>query len=485
MPLVRASLLPVLAWIALHSVATDAFRSKPEDWNEELDGEWEPPTTEEWEARYEAPSGAPQRPYHRFVKRSEYERQQQQQQKTPQSAEVQGESRPGMRGQQRARSTGAFSLEQLEEQRRINEELWWPGKEEWEDKQRRSRHNAAGAHGSGDEKMFSSEEEQTKALEQFMSTLPEGEQLELQELRYDQRMLALITMYEEHRKRAQTTGEELESEGKLFRSQEEQTEALERFMRTLPEREQLGLQKMRYDQRMLALIHRYHGHITTRSSRQAEDSNAGPQPGSSSAPAGGETPPGSGESPDRETVPRNKTPASSREGGAAARGKGDKLKTFAGGAALLRQLHKKTKRDPQTDTGARPKRAGKSTDAPPPRTIHIGGDEASAGADDKYVRQVFDPADRRSWRDAPDTVHMWELISGNDMQGLTSILRENPSVVYMRSGDGRGPLWWAYEYGRASMIQLLKDMGAPPDALDANGKRPRDLGPASLRKEEL
>jgi len=91
-------------------------------------------------------------------------------------------------------------------------------------------------------------------------------------------------------------------------------------------------------------------------------------------------------------------------------------------------------------------------------------------------RTVLDPKDRRSWHDGPDTVEMWETISKNDIQGLIKLLDANPSIVHMRSGDGRGPLWWAHEFKRSEMILLLDNGGASKTAEDIHGFRPQDLG---------
>jgi dolichyl-diphosphooligosaccharide--protein glycosyltransferase len=45
----------------------------------------------------------------------------------------------------------------------------------------------------------------------------------------------------------------------------------------------------------------------------------------------------------------------------------------------------------------------------------------------------------------------------------------------MRSEDGRGPLWWAYEMKNKEAIALLKKFGAKESERDRNGKKPKDL----------
>jgi len=40
------------------------------------------------------------------------------------------------------------------------------------------------------------------------------------------------------------------------------------------------------------------------------------------------------------------------------------------------------------------------------------------------------------------------------------------------SEDGRGPLFWAYEYERYDMVKLLLDKGADAAAVDVKGNTP-------------
>ena len=44
--------------------------------------------------------------------------------------------------------------------------------------------------------------------------------------------------------------------------------------------------------------------------------------------------------------------------------------------------------------------------------------------------------------------------------GLKTLLDENPSFAKVRSADGRGPLFWAYEYSQPRMASLLSFKGA-------------------------
>ena len=105
--------------------------------------------------------------------------------------------------------------------------------------------------------------------------------------------------------------------------------------------------------------------------------------------------------------------------------------------------------------------------------------------EDPSQRQMWAAAGRRSWRNGPDKVEMWEMVSKNDMTGLMRLLDSNPSVVHMRSGDGRGPLWWAYEYNRQEMIRIFTQGGADQAARDALGMQPADMGQKDRASGEL
>ena len=56
------------------------------------------------------------------------------------------------------------------------------------------------------------------------------------------------------------------------------------------------------------------------------------------------------------------------------------------------------------------------------------------------------------------------LISKGSLDALTSLLAGDPSAALVRTKDGRGPLFWAYEYGRSKEAELLKGYGADEGA---------------------
>ena len=84
-------------------------------------------------------------------------------------------------------------------------------------------------------------------------------------------------------------------------------------------------------------------------------------------------------------------------------------------------------------------------------------------------------ATAKKWADTAETSAMWKLINEGATDKIKLVLSKNPSLAQIRSSDGRGPLWWAYEGGRTEIVKLLKAAGAREDARDANGVKPSDL----------
>ncbi|KAL7566257.1 hypothetical protein ACA910_011317 [Epithemia clementina (nom. ined.)] len=80
-----------------------------------------------------------------------------------------------------------------------------------------------------------------------------------------------------------------------------------------------------------------------------------------------------------------------------------------------------------------------------------------------------------NWENTPLTTMMWELIAENNFEEFYKIIQENPSLVHVRSEDGRGPMWWAHEYGRGKMVQIMKQLKVREDRTDEKGMTPLDV----------
>ena len=80
-----------------------------------------------------------------------------------------------------------------------------------------------------------------------------------------------------------------------------------------------------------------------------------------------------------------------------------------------------------------------------------------------------------TWEDTEDTTMMWKLISSNAIEELRSWLDAEPHKAFVRSKDGRGPMWWAFEHRNEEITKLLMKAGVPHTDRDADGYTPVDL----------
>lgn len=89
----------------------------------------------------------------------------------------------------------------------------------------------------------------------------------------------------------------------------------------------------------------------------------------------------------------------------------------------------------------------------------------------------------QEWADSELLSAIWESCSRHDIQSLRAIVQQSPEVVFHRAADGRGPLFWAYEFADTAAIELLEALGLDPDEqTDADDKTPKQIG---IENEEL
>merc|ERR1719237_439312 len=81
------------------------------------------------------------------------------------------------------------------------------------------------------------------------------------------------------------------------------------------------------------------------------------------------------------------------------------------------------------------------------------------------------------WTDSPALTNIWQATSSGETDRLVDVLVGTREAGIARSGDGRGPLFWAYEFKNVDALALLMHFQADEDAEDADGKRPRDFFP--------
>ena len=82
----------------------------------------------------------------------------------------------------------------------------------------------------------------------------------------------------------------------------------------------------------------------------------------------------------------------------------------------------------------------------------------------------------QKWEDTDVTSRFWSACSMRDSMTIRQMLNEDSSAAFVRSADGRGPLFWAYEFGHTEAIELLEQLGVDNMATDANGMTPVQIG---------
>ena len=80
-----------------------------------------------------------------------------------------------------------------------------------------------------------------------------------------------------------------------------------------------------------------------------------------------------------------------------------------------------------------------------------------------------------TWADTEDTTLMWKIVTGNLVDELNRWLEQNPGAAWIRSADGRGPMWWAFESKNQDIVTILMKMGVPHTDKDKNGLSPVDM----------
>ena len=80
-----------------------------------------------------------------------------------------------------------------------------------------------------------------------------------------------------------------------------------------------------------------------------------------------------------------------------------------------------------------------------------------------------------TYDDTEATTRMWALINSNNVAELRVWLESLPAAAYIRSKDGRGPMWWAFEKMNQDVVSLLTEVGVPSTDTDANGVTPLAL----------
>merc|ERR1711957_393135 len=91
------------------------------------------------------------------------------------------------------------------------------------------------------------------------------------------------------------------------------------------------------------------------------------------------------------------------------------------------------------------------------------------------TKEQYLSQDPDHWANNHETTRLWEVIHAGDMAGLEELIKANPRMIHACAEDGRGPLFWAYEYGQDTIITLLEDAGVDQTVTDRDGIMPEQL----------
>eukprot|EP00873_Tetraselmis_striata_P034631 jgi/Tetstr1/454895/TSEL_041759.t1 len=97
-----------------------------------------------------------------------------------------------------------------------------------------------------------------------------------------------------------------------------------------------------------------------------------------------------------------------------------------------------------------------------------------------------EPTDCSAWEaytDNPEKSALWQAIASRDAAKVIPVLKANACAARARSQDGRGPLFWAHEFGDAKLVEVLTALGADPGAEDMYGNKPSDMASGSGEDE--
>ena len=129
-----------------------------------------------------------------------------------------------------------------------------------------------------------------------------------------------------------------------------------------------------------------------------------------------------------------------------------------------------------------PKKAHRRADVRERKEREAGGDRPlenievpSTGLTKQIIKEI-----NQQWDDNSITSNIFDLIKMNDVENFKILLDSQPAYAHIRSKDGRGPMWWAYEHGRKEIIKQLKQQEVSEKLRDKDGITPLDLNDDEL-----
>jgi len=84
--------------------------------------------------------------------------------------------------------------------------------------------------------------------------------------------------------------------------------------------------------------------------------------------------------------------------------------------------------------------------------------------------------EKQPWEDTETTIMLYYLISQDKMEQLSALLKAVPDMAHVRAANGRGPMWWAFEFQNEVAVQVLMKYGVSTVEKDVDGKSPVEPG---------
>jgi hypothetical protein len=91
------------------------------------------------------------------------------------------------------------------------------------------------------------------------------------------------------------------------------------------------------------------------------------------------------------------------------------------------------------------------------------------------------------FEDSAALTTLWQASSSGQTEMFISQIIQNRDFAQHRAADGRGPVFWAYEFKNVDTLALLMHLGVTLEQEDLDGKAPREFfsdGPDALAEFE-
>jgi len=86
------------------------------------------------------------------------------------------------------------------------------------------------------------------------------------------------------------------------------------------------------------------------------------------------------------------------------------------------------------------------------------------------------------FEDSPALTALWQATSDGSTDAYIAQLIQNREYGSHRAADGRGPMFWAYEFKNLDARALLMHLEVSPDQEDTEGKAPKEFFPGSAEE---